>query len=212
MTAHVNGGNGMAERKFDKVFGAVIWGFMLFVVPFLTVWWTVYSLTKDEWMIGMGCIFGAAAGVFINILLLKKLAAHPYSQKPWVSVLMLVLYSVGIFGFFMGVPVFNILAGALAAVYVGRQAKILGWDPVHFSSQLKRAQRLLFLVLLFLCAASAYLALSDTHTAANLEGMFSLGFSLTPTMLAAIILAGGALLLAFQAVLVKALASKAYRN
>ena len=202
----------MAERKFDKVFGAVIWGFMLFVVPFCAVWWTVYSLTKDVTIIGLGCFLGVAAGIILNVLFLKKLAAHPYSQKTWVSILLLMLYSVGIFGFFMGVPVFNILAGMLAAVYIGRQAKILGRDKVHFSRQLKQTQILLFFVLLVLCAASAYLALSDSHTAANLEGMFSLDFSLTQPMLAAIILAGGALLLAFQAALIKALASFSYHG
>lgn len=202
----------MSERKFDRVFGAIIWGFMLFVVPFCALWWIACTLTKDVRLIGIACILGAAAGITCNVLFLKKLAAHPYSQKTWVAVLLLVLYSVGIFGFFMGVPVFNILAGALAAVYIGRQAKMLSQDKVHFDRQLKRTQRLLFFVLLAICAVSAYLALSDSHTAANLEGMFSLGFSLTQPILTAIILVGGALLLAFQATLVKVLASFAYRH
>lgn len=202
----------MGERKFDKVFGAVIWGFMLFAVPFCAVWWIFYTLTKDASMIGLGCILGAAAGIVLNIFYLKKLAAHPYSQRTWMAVLLLGLYSVGIFGFFMGVPVFNILAGMLAAVYIGRQAKISGHDKAHFNLQLKKTQNLLFFVLLILCAASACLALSDTHTAANLEGMFSLNFSLTQPILAAIILVGGAMLLAFQAALVKALATFAYRS
>ncbi len=83
----------MAERKFDKVFGAVIWGFMLFVVPFCAVWWTVYSLTKDITIISLGCFLGAAAGIILNVLFLKKLAAHPYSQRTWVSILLLMLYS-----------------------------------------------------------------------------------------------------------------------
>jgi hypothetical protein len=202
----------MAERKFDKVYGAVIWGFMLFVVPFCTAWWTFYSLTKDAFIIGLGCVLEAAVGIVCNVLFLKKLASRPYSQKTWVSVLLLVLYSIGIFGFFMGVPVFNILAGMLAAVYIGRQAKILGRDPASFTRQLKLTQILLFFVLLILCAASAWLALSDSHTAANLEGMFSLNFSLTQPILAAIILVGGVMLLAFQAALVRALATFAYRS
>jgi hypothetical protein len=171
-----------------------------------------YTLTKDVSLIGLGCILGAAAGIVCNVLFLHKLAAHPYSQRTWVAVLLLVLYSIGIFGFFMGVPVFNILTGMLAAVYIGRQAKILGRDPASFTRQLKQTQILLFFVLLILCAASAWLALSDSHTAANLEGMFSLNFSLTQPILAAIILVGGAMLLAFQAALVRALATFAYRS
>ncbi len=114
----------MAGRTFDKIFGTVIWGFMLLVIPFCIIWWTAYMLTQETSAIIIGCILGAAAGIACNILLLRKLAARLYSQRTWVAVLLLVLYSVGIFGFFMGVPVFNLLAGALAAIYIGRQAKV----------------------------------------------------------------------------------------
>ena len=200
----------MGGRAFDKVFGVAIWGFMLFVIPFCFTWWVTYALTQDAQAIGIGCILGAASGIACNILFLKKLATLLYSQRTWVSVLLLVSYSVGIFGFFMGMPVFNLLAGVLAAVYTGRQAKVLGHDSGRFSQRLKQTQSLLFVVLFVLCGASAYLALSDAHTAANLEGMFALSFSLTQPMLLAVILVGGALLLWFQAALVKALASFAY--
>ncbi len=88
----------------------------------------------------------------------------------------------------------------------------MGHDSGYFLKRLRQTQSLLFFVLFAICGASAYLALSDTHTAANLEGMLSLGFPLTQPMLLAIILAGGALLLVLQAVLVKGLASLAYRR
>ena len=65
--------------------------------------------------------------------------------------------------------------------------------------------------LLFFCAAAAWLALRDSTTAANLEGMLGLGFHLTQGMIWAIILAGGALLLAAQALAVKVAARVAYR-
>jgi hypothetical protein len=55
----------------------------------------------------------------------------------------------------------------------------------------------------FICAASAYLALRDPTTAANLEGMLRLQFDVTQGMIIALIVVGGTALLGLHWWLIK---------
>jgi hypothetical protein len=201
----------MGNRAFDKLFGTVVFGFMLLVLPFCAGWWISYLLgSGSEAILVAGIILGILVGIALNLLLLKKTVTRMYLMPTWVMTGLLALYSVGIFGFFMGVPVFNVLAGILSGIYVGRQAKALGYDAAHFSARIKKAQAISLLLLLMACAASATLALSDSHTAANLQGMLSLNFAVTTPLLTGIILIGGAMLLAAQFLLTKVSAKLAY--
>jgi hypothetical protein len=183
------------------------------VVPFCAGWWISYLLgSGSEGILAAGIAIGVIGGIALNLLLLKKAVARLYRMRTWVMICLLALYSVGIFGFFMGVPVFNVLAGMLAGIYVGRQAKVMGYDAAHFSARVKKAQLISLSLLVLACAASATLALSDSHTAANLQGMLSLRFPLTTPLLVAIILVGGAMLLVAQLLVTKASAALAYRS
>jgi len=203
----------MRDKVFDRMFGTIVFGLVLFFVPFCTGWWISYLLgSYSNYVLGIGIALGVAGGIAANLLLLKKAVAHLYSIKTWVMLCLLVLYSIGIFGFFMGVPVFNMLAGILTGVYIGRQAKVLNYDVTHFSERLKKAQWVSLSLLSMVCIASAILALSDSHTAANLEGMFSLRFSLTTPMLVGIIFIGGTVLVIAQFLLTKVSATLAYKN
>lgn len=61
------------------------------------------------------------------------------------------------------------------------------------------------------CAAAAWLALRDPTTAANLEGMLGLGFTVSTGTIWGLILIGGAGLLAAQAGAAVLSAKMAYR-
>lgn len=203
----------MDLKAFDKVFGTAVFGLALFFVPFCGGWWISYWLgSGPRDILAVGIPLGVAGGVAANLFFLKRLVAGLYSMRPWVMLCLLTLYSVGVFGFFMGVPVFNVLPGILTGVYIGRQAKTLRYDAARFSARLRKAQYATLSLLLLACAASAMLALGDPHTAANLEGMFSLGFSLTTPVLVGIVFVGGAVLLIGQFLLIKASAALAYKT
>ena len=89
-------------------------------------------------------------------------------------------YAVGMFGFFMGVPVFNVLLGALAGFYSGRRAHHSGLA----APQAERLSRLTALfaagVLALACTAALVLAACSSSTPADIAGLLGLGF--TPTM------------------------------
>lgn len=193
--------------KIDRVLGSVFFGFILFITCFCAGWWTGLALGSAE----IGCTTGAIAGIVVDILFLKRIVSHMFTLKPIALMAVFGLYSVGIFGFFMGVPVCNAIMGVFAGWYVGRKAKLQKEDMPHLKTLLRRAVVFSTAVLAAFCVAAAWLALRDSTTAANLEGMLGLGFHLTQGMIWGIIIIGGVLLLAAQALAAKVAARVAYR-
>jgi len=101
------------------------------------------------------------------------------------------------------VPVFNMVLSIPAGLIIGRKL-------VHQSMSVGVEKRLtrktnLFTtgVMALICISSAFLALRDPTTAANLEGMLRLNFEVTQGMIMALIVIGGAGLLAVHWWLVK---------
>ncbi len=193
--------------KIDRVLGSVFFGFILFISCFCAGWWTGLALGGAE----IGCAVGAIAGIAVDILFLKRIVNRMFTLKPLALVTVFGLYSVGIFGFFMGVPVFNAMMGVFAGWYVGRRAKLLSARRDEMTKPLNRAVVFSTAVLAAFCVAAAWLALRASTTTANLEGMLGLGFHLTQGMIWGIVLVGGALLLAAQALAAKIAARVAYR-
>ena len=114
------------------------------------------------------------------------------------------LVSVAIFTIFMGVPIFNIFVGILGGYYLIKQnvnAKI--W---------RNYRRFSFAILLAVFIVSAFLALTDKYTAANLEGMFNLNFQITTLHIWLIILVGGSSFLFANDFLISRISKKASRE
>ncbi len=183
---------------FDRVFGSVIPGFITPVITLWVFWWGSYLLGADEPGIRFWSIAGIITGIAVAAILIKKLVSVFYLLPTPVLIALYLTYTAGIFGFFMGVPVFNIVPGVLAGVYMGRKAALAGRSEETFAAELRQTNLFAAAVLLLLCSFSAFIALADPHTAANLEGMFGLGFSVTPTHVWLLIVSGGASLLLVQ--------------
>jgi hypothetical protein len=167
-------------------------------------WWLAYERLPEAW-IPWGTLIGLALGLLADLLFLKQLLERAERLSPafWAAVLL--FYSVGTFGFFMGVPVFNAALAVPAGFVVGgrmahRAADRAGASPPALSRALRAAAfrtcLLTTALLALVCAASAAFALLSPSTPSDLEGMLGLGFHVTPAMLWGLILVGGAGLLA----------------
>jgi hypothetical protein len=158
----------------------------------LGCWWTAYALLHEKW-IPLAMLTGLLAGILVDVFLLKKLLDRRQSWLFWMAVFL--FYSIGLFGFFMGVPVIHaalavpagfVVGSRLAADNAGRQpARKMAWRTAWFTTG----------VLAMVCAASACIALADPYTAGNLRGMLGLGFDVTRGMIIGLILVGGVALL-----------------
>ena len=145
-----------------------------------------------------GALFALAMAAAATAWSAPRLAKHFY-QLNW-GWLMLVygLISVGFFGFFMGVPVFNLLPGIAAGIYTGRRMFHSAAETAPANRLFRRVCRFATLVLLAACIGSALFALASPSTSNDLKGMLNLPFKVSPVMLWGLILIGGGLLLAIQ--------------
>ncbi len=88
------------------------------IAGLLIFWWGSYALLPESWIpyCGLG---GLGLGILADLFFLKKLIGRAYNLGAvfWVAVLL--FYSVGTFGFFMGVPIFNAALAIPAGFIIG---------------------------------------------------------------------------------------------
>lgn len=164
---------------------------------FMGGWWAAYYLLPEIWIF-LGALFGFALGILADIFLLKKLLdyADALSDVFWMAIFL--FYSVGLFGFFMGVPIFNVALSIPAGFILAERLIAKKADETHVRRATRRAAGFTTTVMTFICAASAVFALVDPYTEANLQGMLALPFDVTRGMVIGLILIGGAALLALN--------------
>lgn len=182
-------------NKFDRVFGGALLGFIIPILSLCIFWWSSYLLGLD---VAFWSPMGIVLGVIFDIFFLRKLLTRFYSFSTYALIAIYIAYSIGIFGFFMGVPVFNVVLGVAAGLYVGRKMKMKNQTLDVYNREIKKAGRFSSAVLLFICACSAYIAINDPYTGANLKGMLNLNFEVTHLIIWMIIVIGGISLLLMQ--------------
>ena len=181
-------------RKFESLIQAVIFGFIPPILGLLTGWWGAFAWLPER-LIGPVALAGLTIGLLVDFFYLKKWVnqTETISWPVWLAIYL--FYAVGMYGFFMGVPAFHLglalPAGFIVGVKLTRQAAAVD----HAQRVSRLAGGLTTGVLACLCAASAFLALSDPYTTANLEGMFALNFEVTQPMIIGLIIGGGGILL-----------------
>lgn len=167
------------------------------IVGMLAGWWATIPLLTEQG-VATAAMAGAAAGLLLDAFGLRRAVAWARSASlAWWAALYL-FYSVGVFGMFMGVPVFNALLAAPAGMALAGRLVDSGLPPPRIRYAARRFRAFTSGVLALACGASASLALVDPYTADNLEGMLALPFQLTGEMIVGLILLGGAGLIAFE--------------
>jgi hypothetical protein len=196
-------------NRSDKFIMSLFFGFIILITPFCLLWWSCYLLSLN---IQIGIIIGLFIGIILNILYLSKIVSNSFNINYNILGILYFIYSIGMFGFFMGVPVFNILLGIVAGWYIGRRMKINHCDYITFKKIINKVNIFCLINLIIVCIASSIIALNDKYTAANLEGMFNLNFQLTNSMLLGIILIGGTLLILIQFLAIKLISYATYKK
>lgn len=188
-------------NKIEKTFLGLMLGAIFPLIGFLGGWWSTSQTFSNTWVL-IAALGGLALGLAVDGVILKKWVAGAFEMNPKLWMGIFFFYSICVFGFFMGVPVFNVALAVPAGLIMGR---ILAHHPLSTDAEKRLTLSTnLFTtgVMAFICASSAFLALRDPTTAANLEGMLRLPFEVTQGMIITLIIVGGAALLGLHWALV----------
>jgi hypothetical protein len=196
--------------KAEYLFLGATFGGVFPILCFLIGWWGSISLLADEY-VKYAALGGFLLGIFIDILFLKKWIVNAYHiNLAWLAVIYL-FYSVGLFGFFMGVPVFNVLLGLFAGFYMGLRMADAGKSREEAEAFFKKTGYFTSFVLAVACAASLWLAATDASTAANINGMFALKNPLSQETILTLSGIGGVALVILEYIITRGMARWAYR-
>lgn len=195
----------------ESALTALIIGPVVPIALFLLGWWTSFSVIP-EGLVPVVCLVCLAIGGAIDIVFLRRWVRSAYSWNEKLLLAIFLFYSVCVFGFFMGVPVFNLAVGAVAGLFWGRTLSHLNANREQACAGAIKAARISALAIGLVSLASAYFATRDlADTARNLQGMLGLPFTPTNQMVIALIGIGGPALITVQYWMTKKAALWAYR-
>jgi hypothetical protein len=184
-------------NKYEKVFLNLVLGMVMPVIGFLAGWWSFCKIASNSVII-LAAVSGLAVGLIVDAFFLKKWVDKAYQFNPVVWMAIYLFYSICVFGFFMGVPVFNLVLALPAGVLIGGELSHVSSDAAQQQKTIFRGKLFTTLTLAAVCASSAVIALNDPTTAANLEGMLRLSFKVTQPMIVGLIVVGGGVVLFLQ--------------
>lgn len=190
-------------NKIETYLNRFVFGAVFPILLFLAGWWTSFLFRVPENRIFFFALAGLASGLLINVFLLKKWMKHIYDIDSKILMMIYMFYSICFFGFFMGVPVFNIIPGIFAGFYLGRKSSHFNLAEETVNKVIRSGSLFTTLVMGLICIGSAYFALKDPSTAANLQAMFKVHFEITHEMLFGLIVFGGVFLVTIQYLLTK---------
>jgi len=183
------------KTKLEQIVLALLIAPSAPIALLLLAWWGAYTWLPEA-CIPACALGGVLLGLLVDAAFLKRwMAAAPHFNA-WIWIVLYLFYSMGLFGFFMGVPVFNAALAVPAGFVVGGRLAGRRVDDAQVRRAARRTALFTTLVLALVCGLSAFIALASASTASDLRGMLGLPFEVTPAMIAALILVGGAALLA----------------
>ncbi len=157
----------------ERLFLQVIIGLAAPVALMLAGWWGCLYFAPEE-TVKYFALGGLLAGLLLDMLFMRRWLRKAYSLPVGWFAGFYLFYSACLFGFFMGVPVFNLLLGIVGGYYVGICLRQAGKDKAEVEGAARRAGLFTAGVLAAVCTASWILAYRDASLAANIQGMFNL--------------------------------------
>lgn len=185
----------MPIKQIERIFLHLINAWMFLFAGFTTGFMITYSQIESgiPWVAMVVALAGLVLWWVYRTKLLELLLCSSIYQIGVNG-----FYMVGLFGLFMGVPVFNILPGIGLAYISGLNARREGTPADVFHRKLRWMNRVTLVILCAFLLASATIALVDPYTGGSLQGMLGLTGEVTRVQIILIIVFGGLSLIAAQ--------------
>ncbi len=174
----------------ERLYLMIMVGLVFPILLGLAGWWGSLPFVPED-TIQYFALGGFMLGVLADILLLRSWV-HNALRVPLIwPVLVYLFYSVGMFGFFMGVPAFNVIMGPLGGYYMGMRLRAKNSDQLEVEKTARQSGLFTALILAIACTASLVIAWQDPSLEANISGMFALAQPLSKTTILALSGAAG---------------------
>jgi hypothetical protein len=189
------------EKSMMRIIERAIIGIVVGAVPvigcFLAGWWISLPLAPEA-HIKYYALAGLLLGILVDVIFLGRWVKRAYSMGTWLWMLVYLFYAIGMFGFFMGVPIFHVILALPAGVFVGRWLAYSDADVECRQKTARQAALFTVSILGLVCAASGTIALVNRSTASELQNMLRLPFEVTTMMVVGLIVIGGAIIMALD--------------
>jgi hypothetical protein len=188
----------LINRAFDRIVIVVLLGAAFPVFCFLaagTIW---FYCDRDESDVLIYVSTGILFGLLIDLRYLKGWIIRQFELPIWFVVALYIFYNIGMYGMFMGFPVFNLFWGVIAGYYYGFRINLLNLSQIKQNKIKKQVAIFTAFVMTMICISSAFIALAGRGVGQDLQMMFRLNFEVTKQMIIAISLIGGIILIGLQ--------------
>ena len=184
-------------NRFEKCFSVLMLGLIAPVSLMLLGWWgSIPFITESSVMVI--ALSGFIIGIVLDFTVLRQLIFRLFYLPLPALFAVALFYSVMIYGFFMGFPLFNTLVGITCAYAAARGSVLQSTDGQALQKRARTVQWFSFALLLSICICTAVLALREATITSQVQQMLSLPFKVTQGMIWTMILVGGILLLVLQ--------------
>ena len=188
----------LINQTFDKIVIDLLLGAAFPVFCFLaagTIW---FYIDRNESVVLYYVVTGLIVGLLIDLRFLKGWIIRRFELPIWFMVGLYLFYNIGMYGMFMGFPVFNLFWGVIAGYYFGLRINRLNLSQTQRRIITNRVAIFTAFVMTMICISSACIALAGNGVGQDLQMMFRLNFEVTKHMIIANSLIGGILLISLQ--------------
>jgi hypothetical protein len=198
-------------KKFEKTINALIIGgvFPLLLGLLSLIAW--YYLDKSESRAAIYLIIGLLLGIIIDLKFLKGWISHRFDMPVWFMASIYVTYNVFVFGFFMGLPVFNAFMGFFAGFYFANRICFKKIESEKRSKLINQVSLFSGLIMTLICISSAYLSLVNNEASGMIKEILGLSFEVTRSMVLGIVLVGGLVLILTNILLTRIVMVKTFK-
>ena len=184
-------------RKVELFILGVILGAVPVLFCFVAAWFTSALLIDNENTVSVIALSGLGVGVVIACLFVKSWARRAYQINNKVLAAIYIFYSIGVFGFCMGIPILNFGVGVMAGIYTARKMYHIKADEVECNRNINKTSLFKAVVMAMVCCLMALWAIAGEMIGYRFETPL-LSFTFTVPIFSAVVLTGGAALVLLQ--------------
>jgi hypothetical protein len=198
-------------KRIDKFIFGIIFGSSFPIFFFLLSVLIWFNFSRDEKIVLYFVSAGISIGLFTDFVILKKLINNRFNLPVWILISFYLFYNIGMYGMFMGFPVFNLIWGVVAGYYFGKKIIYNGIPLGERAPICNRVALFTSTIMLLICISSGMIAMIDKYTGKDLQGMLRLQYEVSKTEIVGIILIGGLALITAQYFLTKTVTIRTIR-